>query len=137
VDVFDLRERLVRDYASYVRSFINIRDKRIGDTVERKLKEGALWPDPLVQLNPSFEGGAPIPEIVARGLLHEECEKVFALKSPPNGEPSQPLLLHRFVTSKNEIAKTIELTTFFILVKIKFNIWGTCPFILNPQIILI
>ena len=29
MDVFDLRERLVSDYASYVRSFINVRDERI------------------------------------------------------------------------------------------------------------
>jgi hypothetical protein len=82
MDVFDLRERLVRDYASYVRSFINIQDKRIGDTVERKLKEGALWPDPLIQLNPAFEVGASVPELVSQGILHDECKRVFALKSP-------------------------------------------------------
>jgi len=80
MDVFDLRKRLVNDYASYVRSFINIRDERIGETVERKLREGALWPDPLIQLNPAFEPGASIPEVVSRNLLHEECKKVFAIK---------------------------------------------------------
>ena len=29
MDVFDLRNRLVRDYRSYTRSFIRIRDARI------------------------------------------------------------------------------------------------------------
>ena len=88
MDVCNLRERLVNDYASYVRSFINIRDERIGATVERKLREGALWPDPLIQLNPAFEPGASVPEVVSRNLLHEECKKVFAIKSESAGEPS-------------------------------------------------
>jgi hypothetical protein len=54
VDVFELRERLVRDYADYTRSFINVRDERIDALVDRELSEGLLWPDPIVQLNPAF-----------------------------------------------------------------------------------
>ncbi len=44
MDVFDLRERLVANRASYIRRFINIRDDRIeaqsgtfGDTFSRRL----------------------------------------------------------------------------------------------------
>jgi len=106
MDVFDLRERLVNDYASYVRSFINIRDERIGETVERKLREGALWPDPLIQLNPAFEPGASIPDVVSRRLLHEECRKVFAIKSEVGGEPPRPLQLYRHQLDAVEAACT-------------------------------
>ena len=106
MDVFNLRERLVNDYASYVRSFINIRDERIGETVERKLREGALWPDPLIQLNPAFEPGASIPDVVSRNLLHEECKKVFAIKSESAGEPPQPLQLYRHQLDAVEAART-------------------------------
>ena len=95
MDVFDLRERLVNNYASYVRSFIKIRDERIGETVERKLREGALWPDPLIQLNPAFEPGVSIPDVLSRNLLHEECKKVVAIKSESAGEPAQPLQFYR------------------------------------------
>ncbi len=108
MDVFNLRERLVNDYASYVRSFINIRDKRIGETVERKLREGALWPDPLIQLNPAFEPGASIPDVVSRNLLHEECKKVFAIKSEPAGEPAQSLQLYRHQLDAVEAARTSD-----------------------------
>ena len=59
MDVFDLRERLVQDYADYTRSFINVRDERIDALVDRELAEGLLWPDPIVQLNPAFEPGRP------------------------------------------------------------------------------
>ena len=69
MDVFDLRDQLVTDYAQYVRSFINIQDERVGETVERKLQEGALWPEPLIQLNPAFEPGASVPELAERNVL--------------------------------------------------------------------
>jgi len=106
MDVFKLRERLVGDYASYVRSFINIRDERIGETVERKLREGTLWPDPLIQLNPAFEPGASIPDVVSRKLLHAECKKIFAIKSELAGEAAQPLQLYRHQLDAVEAART-------------------------------
>ena len=50
MNVFELRDRLVGDYASYTRSFIKIADPRIDAEVERALDRGALWPEPLLQL---------------------------------------------------------------------------------------
>jgi len=102
MDVFKLRDRLVKDYSSYVRSFINIRDNRIRDLVERKLQEGVLWPDPLIQLNPAFEPGASVPELVKKGILHRECEKIFALKGE---NPVQPLQLHKHQLDAIEAAR--------------------------------
>jgi len=63
-DVFALRENLVSDYASFVSSFVNIREY-----LESEFASGTLWPQPLVQLNPSFERGETIDELVAQGLL--------------------------------------------------------------------
>ena len=54
MDVFGLRERLVEDYEEYTRSFIAVRDTRVSETVDAELEGGLLWPEPLVQLNPSF-----------------------------------------------------------------------------------
>jgi len=59
MNVFDLRDRLVGDYASYTRSFIKIADTRISDKVDSELKSGAFWPEPLLQLNPTFLPHAP------------------------------------------------------------------------------
>jgi hypothetical protein len=50
MNVFKLRDRLVSDYGTYVRSFINIKDERIDAQVQNDLDEGLLWPDPLIQL---------------------------------------------------------------------------------------
>jgi len=54
VNVFELRQRLVDDYADYTRSFVVIRDERIRERVDAELEAGLLWPDPIVQLNPAF-----------------------------------------------------------------------------------
>ncbi len=48
----------------------------------------------MIQLNPSFEPGEWIDELVDTGLLHEECRRVFRVKREPRGE-GKPLRLHR------------------------------------------
>lgn len=54
MDVFDLRARLVEDYARYTRSFIKIADPRVSTKVDDALNDGVLWPEALLQLNPDF-----------------------------------------------------------------------------------
>lgn len=54
MDVFDLRGRLVEDYARYTRSFIKIADPRIDAKVQNALTAGALWPEPLLQPSATF-----------------------------------------------------------------------------------
>ena len=51
MDVFSLRDPLVlvEDYADYIRSFINIKDERIGATVASEMDAGLVWPEPLLQ----------------------------------------------------------------------------------------
>ena len=73
MNVFHFRDRLVADYAACVTSFISIRDQRLRDRVDQDLAEGLLWPEPSIGLNPSFAKGAWIDELVAEGVLHEEC----------------------------------------------------------------
>jgi ATP-dependent helicase YprA (DUF1998 family) len=94
VGVFELRNRLVDEYGSYVSSFVRIKDLRIDEEVRRRLGEGILWPDPLIQLNLSFEPGESVDGLVGADVLHEECGRVICR----NGDRSQPdelLRLHR------------------------------------------
>ncbi len=104
MDVFALRERLIGDYASYIQSFIKIRDRRIEQYVERELREGLLWPNPLIQLNPNFEPGAWIDQLVATDTLHTDCSQVFRLKGVDGS--SKPLRLHRHQTDAVEAARS-------------------------------
>ncbi|MBF6596052.1 MAG: DEAD/DEAH box helicase [Thermaceae bacterium] len=104
MNVFDLRNRLIDDYKSYVSSFVNIRDERIRDHVRESLDSGALWPDPLIQLNPSFEPGDWIDDLVKEGVLHEECGRVFRMKRDPHDE-GQPLRLHKHQSDAVRVAR--------------------------------
>jgi len=94
MDVFDLRNALIADYASYIRSFIQIRDARIRAYVDQALDQGLLWPDPLIQLNPTFEPGSWIDDLCDEGLLHPACKRVFRRKVHAQ-DYGQPLRLHR------------------------------------------
>jgi ATP-dependent helicase YprA (DUF1998 family)/very-short-patch-repair endonuclease len=100
---FDLRDRLIEDYSRFVRSFINICDKRIAEYVNRELQDGALWPEPLVQLNPAFEPGETVDELVNLGVIHPECGRIFRIKDNPN-EQGRPLRLHRHQADAVKIA---------------------------------
>jgi len=94
MDVFDLRNRVINDYGEYVRSFLTVRDERIGTLVRDELDGGLLWPEPLVQLNPAFEPGTRLADLVAQGVLHPECRNIFCDKPDPNTN-NGPLRLHQ------------------------------------------
>ena len=96
MDVFDLRTKLIDDYGSYIRSFIRIRDDRIGSLVDEELSAGLLWPEPLIQLNPSFAPGAYIDDLVSEGILHSECKEIFRIKREnQSASEGKPLRLHK------------------------------------------
>lgn len=103
MNVFELRDNLIDDYSRFVRSFIHIRDERIADYVSRELQGGALWPEPLVQLNPAFEPGETVDELVSSGVVHSECKKIFRIKDAP-GKQGKPLQLHRHQADAIKVA---------------------------------
>ncbi len=104
MDVFQLRNRLVGDYGSYVGSFIRIKDPRIESEVRRSIDDGLLWPDPLIQLNPSFEAGDRIDDLVSDGVLHQECTQIFQA-GKDSGNLGTTLQLHRHQSEAVRIAR--------------------------------
>ncbi len=104
MNVFDLRDSLIRDYQTYIKSFIAIRDDRIREHVERELAAGAFWPEPRIGLNPSFAPGRSIDQLVADGVVHSECQRIFRVKEP--GGASRPLRLHKHQEEAVLAAKT-------------------------------
>jgi ATP-dependent helicase YprA (DUF1998 family) len=94
MDVFDLRNHVIDEYADYVRSFVSIRNDRIAKKVAQEVHSGFLWPDALIQLNPSFEPGLPQRELIERGDLHPECGEIFRRRGP-EGQKLDHLRFHR------------------------------------------
>jgi ATP-dependent helicase YprA (DUF1998 family) len=94
MDVFGLHKHVISEYAGYTQSFIRIADTRVRDEVTRQISQGLLWPDPLIQLNPSFAPGGTIDALVKEGVLHEKCSRIFRIKQHDN-DSGMPLNLHR------------------------------------------
>lgn len=93
MDVFNLHQHVVGDYAEYTKSFIRISDARISASVHQEIADGLLWPEPLLQLNPSFAPGQRIDELIAEGILHEDCGRIFRIKKNDN-DVGRELRLH-------------------------------------------
>jgi len=113
MDVFAFREKLIAEYAKFSRSFTKILAKDIRDEVDRIYAEEYFWPAPMVQLNPNFEFGGYIKELVTAGVLHPECDNIFRIKHQ-NDLSGQPLRLYQHQTEAIKIAakyKSYVLTT--------------------------
>ena len=77
MNVFEIHRQIVEDYSQYIRSFINISDPEIEQTVEEALSKGSLWPQPLLQFNPAYEQVGKVEEVIASGLLHDDLRHIF------------------------------------------------------------
>src|SRR2546425_12954065 len=106
MNIFDFRSQLIGDYASYIKSFIQIRDPQISGYVQQKLQEGVLWPEPLIQLNPLFAPGESIDELVAQGMLHRECARIFRKDKFEHDDRGRPLRLHKHQSDAIHVARS-------------------------------
>lgn len=114
MDIFDLHQTLIEDYRSYASSFITPRDPIIRARVEEAMVNGDLWPAPMVALNPAFESGGTIDELVAAGVLHPGCSAIFRTRKTVDDPTGQELRLHRHQREAIEAAtarKDLVLTT--------------------------
>jgi ATP-dependent helicase YprA (DUF1998 family) len=95
LDVFKLRDNLIDDYRSYVTSFMAIRDERIKARVDASLAEGVLWPEPRIGMNPAFEPGGWIDDLVAADVLHRDCKRIFKVGKTREDPEGKPMRLHQ------------------------------------------
>jgi ATP-dependent helicase YprA (DUF1998 family) len=83
VNVFDLNASLVSDYERFARSFTTIRAADIRRQVEALYASNRFWPEPLITINPSFEPGERVDELVRSGSLHESTARIFSINGNP------------------------------------------------------
>jgi hypothetical protein len=77
-NVFEIRDKAVEGYSNYIRYSLKISDERLKKLVhEEYFDKGIFWPEPLVQLNPNYEFGQPLSELVKKGKIHPECINFF------------------------------------------------------------
>ncbi|HSN97834.1 MAG TPA: hypothetical protein VLS89_06030 [Candidatus Nanopelagicales bacterium] len=71
MDAFSLRDRVVDEYRSFATSFTSIFAEDIRQQVDAIYAEGRFWPEPLIQINPSYRRSKNISELVASGMVRQ------------------------------------------------------------------
>ena len=62
MNIIKLYDDLKSNYKSYLQSFVTIKDKRIEEEVSNAITTEKLWPEALIQFNPTFEKGVGVNE---------------------------------------------------------------------------
>lgn len=97
MDVFSLRDTVVGEYRQFATSFTTIFAADLREQIDAIYADERYWPEPLIQLNPSYQRGKTVAEMVAGGVLEPACAEIFRTdrtESSPRGEPL-PLHLHQ------------------------------------------
>ncbi|MDB2673658.1 DEAD/DEAH box helicase [Akkermansiaceae bacterium] len=77
MDILSIHKSVIKDYESYIRSFIEIADQDIQESVENSINTGALWPEPLIQFNPAFLRDRLLEDLISEDVLHPALGHVF------------------------------------------------------------
>lgn len=77
MDILRFHKTLINSYKSYIQSFLHIKDPNILKFVDNEIGKKKLWPEPLVQFNPTFEPGRPLADLISEGLLHKDLNLIF------------------------------------------------------------
>ena len=88
--VFDLRQQIVDDYASFARSFTRVRAADLRSQIDVIYANDQFWPEPLLQITPHYERGGSIDKLAAAGEVTAITAAIFRLPE----SPALPLELH-------------------------------------------
>lgn len=80
---FDFDHHLIENYAHFSRSFSTIRAQDLRDAISREYDDGRFWPDALLSLNPRYEAGPSVDDLVASGDINPDTARVFRFGSTP------------------------------------------------------
>ncbi|MBB6119496.1 protein kinase domain-containing protein [Nocardiopsis algeriensis] len=108
MDVFSLHKRLIDEYSAFTSGSTVIRDERIDDFLKEDLKAKSQWPDPWLSLNPFFDSGGTVTQLVNEGLLHPETARIFQARKKEGSTTcdGRPLTLHRHQREAVETARS-------------------------------
>ncbi len=107
MDVFDYRNSVIADYSKFTTSFTKIKAEDIKQFVGSQYADGKFWPDPLIQLNPSFVQSYDVEDLVRQGELHSSCADIFRFdKNLEGGKLGVPAKLYHHQEKAIKVAQT-------------------------------
>ncbi|MGV7254589.1 DEAD/DEAH box helicase [Mycobacterium kansasii] len=107
MDTFGVLDQVLDDYESFVKGFLDIQDDRVRNMVEAEIEDGLLWPQPWLALNPAFESGGTVSDLVDRGVLHSRARDIFRVRVHDE-DPGREIAFHRHQSDAFDIANRRE-----------------------------
>lgn len=95
MDVFDLNDFVQRKYEKFSRSFTWIKSKEIRSKVQKLYDLKSFWPEPLLQINPHYDFGGSIDDLIKSNVLLPECADIFKDKRGTPDQPNRSLQLYK------------------------------------------
>ena len=83
LDVFALRDSVVDEYERFATSFTTIHAEDIHEQVKAIYAEQRYWPEPLIQINPSYKRSTNVGNLAANGVLDRGCADIFRADGQP------------------------------------------------------
>ncbi|MFH2115712.1 MAG: WYL domain-containing protein [Spirochaetota bacterium] len=77
IDIFRFHRAVMDQYQAFSRSFLDIDDAQIEQALQDEGRLKSMWPDPLIQFNPSYEAGTSADALIAEGVLSPRMAPVF------------------------------------------------------------
>jgi Lhr-like helicase len=111
MDVFSLRDTVVREYEQFATSFTKIHAKDIREQVRAIYARNTYWPEPLIQINPHFKRGASVDTLVKEGALDPACADIFRTAPTPAGVPLSLHLHQQQALGEARAGKSFVVTT--------------------------
>ena len=90
LDVFALRDSVVGEYKRFATSFTTIHAQDIREQIEAIYAEERYWPEPLIQINPSYKRSTDVGALAANGVLDPGCADIFRAKGSAAGSLQAP-----------------------------------------------
>jgi hypothetical protein len=95
LDVFSLRDTVVGEYKKFATSFTTIHAEDIRQQVEAIYAQDRYWPEPLIQINPSYKRSTTIDELVAGGVLEPRTAEIFRTSPTTDAPRGEVLALYK------------------------------------------
>ena len=95
LDIFALRDSVVDEYQSFATSFTKIQAADIKAQVEAIYAKARYWPEPLIQINPSYKRTTDVGSLISAGVLDPGCAAIFPGSATTLQVKGEPLSLYK------------------------------------------
>ncbi|MBP5447858.1 MAG: DEAD/DEAH box helicase, partial [Treponema sp.] len=76
-DFFKLHSQIMEQFKAFSQSFVDIEDPQILKELKKYGNDKSMWPEPLIQFNPSYQEGAAFADLISEGLFDPRMDKIF------------------------------------------------------------